>query len=141
MNSRTPLALLGGLSPSQFMQRHWQKKPLLVRQAVPGFQSPLSVQDLKALAGQDDVESRLIVKKGPNWRMRQGPLNARSFPARSLRDLGQRSDVFGRALPHDPRGARSLRHVDDHFPFFGAGLTGANSGIGSPSTSSRAPLA
>ena len=86
MNSRTPLALLGGLSPSQFMQRHWQKKPLLVRQAVPGFQSPLSVQDLKALAGQDDVESRLIVKKGPNWRMRQGPLNARSFPARSLRE-------------------------------------------------------
>ena len=86
MNSRTPLALLGGLSPSQFMQRHWQKKPLLVRQAVPGFQSPLSVQDLKALAGQDDVESRLIVKKGPNWRMRQGPLSARSFPARSLRE-------------------------------------------------------
>ena len=85
MNSRTPLALLGGLSPSQFMRRHWQKKPLLVRQAVPGFESPLSMQDLKALAAQSDVESRLITQGPKNWTMRHGPLKARSFPARSQR--------------------------------------------------------
>jgi 50S ribosomal protein L16 3-hydroxylase len=31
----SPTPLLGGLSPQQFMRRHWQKKPLLVRQALP----------------------------------------------------------------------------------------------------------
>ena len=31
-----PLTLLGGLTPQQFMSRHWQKKPLLVRGAIPG---------------------------------------------------------------------------------------------------------
>ena len=38
------LPLLGGLSPQQFMKRHWQKKPLLVRGAVPGLQPLLVAQ-------------------------------------------------------------------------------------------------
>ena len=86
MNPQTPLTLLGGLSPSQFMRRHWQRKPLLVRQAVPGFQSPLTWSDLKALAAQPDVESRLIVKGEGNWRLRQGPLGPRAYPARAKPD-------------------------------------------------------
>jgi 50S ribosomal protein L16 3-hydroxylase len=57
-----PTTLLGGLSPRQFMRRHWQKKPLLIRQAVPGVQSPISRADMFALATKDDVESRLIVR-------------------------------------------------------------------------------
>ena len=82
MNSNIPLTLLGGLTPSQFMRRHWQKKPLLVRQAVPGFSSPLSWVDLKRLAGQADVESRLIMQEGADWRLRQGPLSNHDFPTR-----------------------------------------------------------
>jgi 50S ribosomal protein L16 3-hydroxylase len=58
-----PTTLLGGLSPRQFMRRHWQKKPLLIRQAVPGVQSPIARADMFTLATQDDVESRLIVKQ------------------------------------------------------------------------------
>ncbi len=60
-----PTTLLGGLSPRQFMRRHWQKKPLLIRQAVPGVQSPISRADMFELATQDDVESRLIVRQMP----------------------------------------------------------------------------
>jgi 50S ribosomal protein L16 3-hydroxylase len=86
MNPQTPLTLLGGLSPSQFMRRHWQKKPLLVRQAVPGFESPLKLADLKALAAKTDVESRLIVKGEGDWRLRHGPLGARAYPAHSKPD-------------------------------------------------------
>jgi 50S ribosomal protein L16 3-hydroxylase len=37
MDIQQPLQLLGGLTPQQFMKRHWQKKPLLVRQAIPSF--------------------------------------------------------------------------------------------------------
>ena len=37
MNLDHPLPLLGNQSPNDFMRRYWQKKPLLIRQAIPGF--------------------------------------------------------------------------------------------------------
>lgn len=76
-----PLALLGGLTPQQFMRRHWQRKPLLIRQAIPDFRPGLSIADIKQLARRDEVESRLIWREGEDWRMRKGPFN-RLPPAR-----------------------------------------------------------
>ena len=64
MNIDAPLALLGGLTPQQFMRRHWQKRPLLVRQALPERCAPLAPRELFALAARDDVESRLVVRRG-----------------------------------------------------------------------------
>jgi 50S ribosomal protein L16 3-hydroxylase len=80
MNTEQPLALLGGLTPSQFMKRHWQKKPLLVRNAIPGFLSCVGRSELVALAGQEGVESRLIVDSDKGWKMKHGPLAKRSLP-------------------------------------------------------------
>jgi len=80
MNTEQPLALLGGLTPSQFMKRHWQKKPLLVRNAIPGFVPCLDRTALVALAGQEGVESRLIVDSDKGWKMKHGPLTKRSLP-------------------------------------------------------------
>ena len=54
MNTDQALPLLGNLSPDQFMRRHWQRKPLLVRQALPGVQAPVSRAELFTLAGRDD---------------------------------------------------------------------------------------
>ena len=62
MDVTQPLALLGGLSPAAFMRRHWQKKPLLVRQAWPGITPPISRAALFALAGGEGVESRLLTR-------------------------------------------------------------------------------
>ncbi len=62
------------------MRRHWQKKPLLVRQAMPGFQPLLGRADLFAMAADEAVESRLIVQKGASWQMKQGPIVRRSLP-------------------------------------------------------------
>jgi 50S ribosomal protein L16 3-hydroxylase len=76
----TPLELLGGISPGDFMKRYWQKKPLLIRQAVPGVKPPISRAALFELAGQDDVESRLIAQTGEGWSMRHGPVGRRSLP-------------------------------------------------------------
>jgi 50S ribosomal protein L16 3-hydroxylase len=84
MNIDAPTRLLGGLSPAQFMRRHWQKKPLLVRGALPGVRPPLSRAALFALAAREDVESRLVVQDGARWRLRHGPL-----PRRALPPLGQ----------------------------------------------------
>ena len=80
MNTEQPLALLGGLTPSQFMKRHWQKKPLLVRNAIPGFVPCVDRADLVALAGKEGVESRLIVDSPKGWKMKHGPLPKRSLP-------------------------------------------------------------
>lgn len=82
MNIQDPLQLLGGMSPATFMQRHWQKKPLVIRQAIPGFQALLDRGELLDLAAQDEVESRLVVQdtKAGSWRMRHGPFVRRQLP-------------------------------------------------------------
>ncbi len=79
IDSATPL--LGGLSPSAFMRRHWQKKPLLVRQAWPAIQPPIGRAALFELAAQADVESRLLTRFDGHWRLRHGPLPRRALPA------------------------------------------------------------
>jgi 50S ribosomal protein L16 3-hydroxylase len=75
--------LLGGLAPAQFMRRHWQKTARLIRQALPGFAGILTKRELFALAGRDDVESRLVVKGGsarkPAWSLAHGPFRAADF--------------------------------------------------------------
>jgi 50S ribosomal protein L16 3-hydroxylase len=84
MDLNAPLALLGGMSPTAFMRRHWQKKPLFVRQALPGVTPPLSRAALFDLAGDQDTESRLVqrsaVAGADAWRVRHGPLGRRALP-------------------------------------------------------------
>ena len=80
MNTEQALTLLGGLTPSQFMKRHWQKKPFLVRNAIPGFVPCVDRSALVALAGEEGVESRLIVDSPKGWKMKHGPLSKRSLP-------------------------------------------------------------
>ncbi|MES2939929.1 MAG: cupin domain-containing protein [Pseudomonadota bacterium] len=80
MDTTQPLPLLGGLSPARFMKRHWQKAPLLVRGAVPGLKPLLSRAELFALAGRQEAESRLVVRQGRQWELRQGPFARRALP-------------------------------------------------------------
>jgi 50S ribosomal protein L16 3-hydroxylase len=75
-------ALLGGLSPQVFLRRHWQKKPLLVRRALPGFRGVIEKSALFALAGRPEVESRLVERVqdrtgrgGMHWKVTPGPLS------------------------------------------------------------------
>ncbi|MDR2032489.1 MAG: cupin domain-containing protein [Azoarcus sp.] len=52
--------LLGELSPRQFLAEYWQKKPLLVRQAIPGFTGLATRAEIFDLACDPDVESRYV---------------------------------------------------------------------------------
>jgi 50S ribosomal protein L16 3-hydroxylase len=81
MDIDSPLTLLGGLTPAQFMRRHWQRKPLLVRNAVPGMQPLLDRPALFELAGQEGVESRVVSLGQHGWQLRRGPFTRRSLPA------------------------------------------------------------
>jgi 50S ribosomal protein L16 3-hydroxylase len=79
-------ALLGGLSPKLFLRRHWQKRPLFVRQAVPGIGDALSRNALFDLATRDDVESRLVQHRGEQWCVTHGPLTKARLKKAGARD-------------------------------------------------------
>ena len=94
-----PLSLLGGTTPREFMRRHWQRKPLVVREAIAGITAPLSRRELFALAARDDVESRLVRNTGRAWSLAHGPLPRSSLPP--LRQRAWTVLVQGVDLHHD----------------------------------------
>jgi len=69
------------LSQQQFLTQYWQKKPLLIRQALPGFDPILSIEELAGLACEEEVESRLIEEVGESgpWQCRHGPFTESDF--------------------------------------------------------------
>ena len=69
-------SVLGGLTPDQFLRKHWQKKPLLIRGAMPDLQAPLTPEFMFRLAAREDVESRLITNFRRQWKMQHGPFAA-----------------------------------------------------------------
>jgi len=86
-----PQTLLGGITAKQFMAKYWQKKPLLIRQAIPHFKPPISRAELFSLAKASDVESRLvqrIQKKGgkAQWHLQKGPFKRGELPALTEKD-------------------------------------------------------
>lgn len=98
MNPDTPLQLLGGLTAREFLRDYWQKKPLLVRQAIPDFESPISPDELAGLALEEEVESRLVIEHGERpWELQRGPFNEDTFqdlPERDWTLLIQAVDQF-----------------------------------------------
>lgn len=79
--ANTPRTLLGGLTPAQFLSRHWQKSPLLIRGALPDFVSPLEPDDLAGLACEEGIEARLVEEQGPDkaWQVSHGPFDDATF--------------------------------------------------------------
>lgn len=84
--SSTPalLPLLGNISVAQFLDEYWQKKPLLIRQAIPQFQPILSPKELFKMAAQDEVESRLLCFFDQHWDMTNGPI--KNIPIKEKKD-------------------------------------------------------
>jgi len=67
--------MLGGLSPRAFLCRYWQKRPLFVPEALPGFGGVIEKRALAALARRDDVESRIVERRGGRWNTEHGPFH------------------------------------------------------------------
>ena len=80
------LTLLGGISAEEFLKEYWHKKPLLVRNAIPGFSGLLSPDELAGLACEEDAQSRLISFNGKKWKIEQGPFNEDHFSQLPERD-------------------------------------------------------
>lgn len=73
--------MLGGMSVDTFLREYWQKKPLLIRNAFPGFVSPLTPEELAGLACEEDVNARLVLEKGGSrpWEVRYSPFSEDDF--------------------------------------------------------------
>lgn len=72
---------LGDLSAAEFLRDYWQKQPLLIRNAIAKFRSPLSPDELAGLACEPEVESRIILEKDGvrPWECRHGPFEENDF--------------------------------------------------------------
>ena len=75
------LDVLGGITAEQFLTEYWQKKPLLIRQAIPNMQPLLSRSELFALATQEEVQSRLVSQQKGQWSLKNGPFTKKTLPA------------------------------------------------------------
>lgn len=102
MDVTQALPLLGGISPQVFMKRYWQKKPLLVRQAIPNFKPLLDRAQLFELAANEDAQTRMVIQepgRKPGWRFKHGPFQRRALPP--LKQPGWTILVQGVDLHHD----------------------------------------
>jgi len=100
-------ALLGTLDTAQFMARCWQRRAHLVRQALAVEAIPFA--RLCALAARDDVESRVVIREGREWRLEHGPFSRRwwrTLPARDWTLLVQGVDQ------HEPAARAALARFD-----------------------------
>jgi 50S ribosomal protein L16 3-hydroxylase len=80
MNSKNiPLQLLKGLTPAQFLAEYWQKKPLLIKNAISNFNGLLSPDELAGLACEDEVQSRIVKYKKGKWIAEHGPFDEADF--------------------------------------------------------------
>ena len=74
-----PLQLLNNLTPAQFLAEYWQKKPLLIKNAIPNFTGLISPNELAGLACEDDVQARIIQQQKDKWSVKSSPFDEAVF--------------------------------------------------------------
>lgn len=93
----------------EFMETYWQKKPLLMRGAIPGFIPPLDANDIAGLACEEDASARLFTREGEGadaWRKRIGPFEESDLTSLAsdgawsliVNDLDSQAEPFGAML-------------------------------------------
>ncbi|HET7655548.1 MAG TPA: cupin domain-containing protein [Luteimonas sp.] len=77
-----------GMPAADFLRDYWQKRPLLVRNAFPGFETPLAPEDLAGLACEDYALSRIVMhdRATDAWELRTGPFPEELFPTLPRQD-------------------------------------------------------
>ena len=67
------------LDKEAFLARYWQRKPLLLPQALPDFQVPIDANELAGLAMEEGIESRIIEQSGAHWLLQHGPFSEKDY--------------------------------------------------------------
>ena len=71
-----PFCLPEHISPHDFLQNYWQKRPLLIRQGLPQIIGLFEPEDILDLAQEEDVTARLIQCEDGQWSVKRSPLEA-----------------------------------------------------------------
>lgn len=59
---------------STFLRDYWQKKPIVLRQALPSFANPVSAEELAGLSLEPEVESRMVIQnRAQDYTLKNGP--------------------------------------------------------------------
>ncbi len=72
--------ILGKISVGVFLKKYWQKQPLLIRDAIKNFKSPITEKDLFRIAQNENAISRLIEFKRGIWQVKYGPFKKSGLP-------------------------------------------------------------
>jgi len=77
-----------GMTPERFLRDYWQKRPLLIRNAFPDFETPVQPEDLAGLACEETALSRIVMHDRANdrWTLRHGPFEEDEFPGMPHQD-------------------------------------------------------
>ncbi|CDZ79109.1 50S ribosomal protein L16 arginine hydroxylase [Legionella massiliensis] len=70
------------ITKQEFLSEYWQKKPIVIRNALPNFRPALTADELAGLAMEEEIESRLVMEtpqKAPYWQLKRGPFVERDF--------------------------------------------------------------
>lgn len=74
------------LTDQLFLNQYWQRRPLLCRQAYPGFESPVTPDDLAFFACEPGATSRLILKNDAGHAVEHGPFSEKRFATLTKND-------------------------------------------------------
>ncbi len=81
------------MPPTRFLREYWQKRPLLIRNALPAFAPPLQPDDLAGLACMHGALARIVARKpaappragtrkaAEQWTVQVGPFDEGTFAA------------------------------------------------------------
>ena len=72
---------LQAFDSAAFVREYWQKRPCVLRNVFPEFESPVSPEELAGLACEEDVHCRLVIEDAGErpWQVRYGPFEEQDF--------------------------------------------------------------
>ena len=81
-------SILGEVAAEDFLLHYWQKQPLLIRDALPDYDSPVSPDELAGLSLEPEVESRIVEERGADgpWSVRHGPFEEEDYQGMPEKD-------------------------------------------------------
>lgn len=104
--------ILGDISIDTFLNEYWQKKPLLIKNAMPQIAGLLEPTDIKELALEEDVQARLLMQNPKNaeqWRVKKSP-----FVSNDLKNLPPLHTLLVQAVDH---WSLDVANLWQHFDF------------------------
>ena len=105
--------LLAGLDYEAFFRDYWQKRPLLVRNAIPGFTGLIEPEALFKLSAGEEAVARLVYQKDRVWQLEHGPFKRKDFKSSRL---GETWTLLVQELNHHLRSAEQFLQQFDFIP-------------------------